>query len=58
MLVILSVMLKQRCFMVQLGKMRSNYRKEKNRDDRIRKEVGDKIQTYLKSSTVSDYMER
>ena len=45
-------------FMVQLGKIRSNYRKEKNRDDRIREEVeGDKIRTYLKSSTVSEYLE-
>ena len=45
-------------FIVQLGKMRSNYRKEKSRDDRIREELeGDKIRTYLKSSTVSDYMQ-
>ena len=45
-------------FMVQPGKMRSNYRKEKNRDDRIREELeGDKIRTYLKSSTVSEYLE-
>ena len=45
-------------FMVQLGKMRSNYKKEKNRDDRIREELdGDEIRTYLKSSTVSEYME-
>ena len=43
-------------FIVQLGKMRSNYRKEQSRDDRIREEL-DKIRTYLKSSTVSDYMQ-
>ena len=45
-------------FMVQLGKMRSNYKKEKNRDDGICEELdSDEMRTYLKSSTVSEYME-
>ena len=45
-------------FIVQLRKMQSNYRKDKNWDDRIREEIeGDKIRTYLKRSTVSDYMQ-